>query len=88
MAEQKKAMAAAARDFPDGDNWGKRDGKVTEEMDVFSAGCVLAEMWTDGRTVFNLSELYAYRDGSLGLGGILDNLEDDGVKVCPVPRSH
>jgi phosphoinositide-3-kinase regulatory subunit 4 len=62
-------------------SWAKRDGKVTEEMDVFSAGCVLAEMWTDGRTVFNLSELFAYRDGSVGLGGILDNIDDVHVKV-------
>lgn len=61
--------------------WEKRTGKVTEEMDVFSAGCVLAETWTDGRTVFNLSELFAYKDGQLGLDGILDNLEDKNVKV-------
>lgn len=54
---------------------------VTEEMDVFSAGCVLAEMWTDGRTVFNLSEMFAYRDGGLGLEGILDNIEDQHVRV-------
>ena len=62
-------------------SWGKRDGKVTEEMDVFSAGCVIAEMWTDGRTVFNLSELFAYREGSVGLEGILDNIEDENVQV-------
>jgi len=54
---------------------------VTEEMDVFSAGCVLAELWTDGRTVFNLSELFAYREGSVGLEGILDNVEDISVRV-------
>lgn len=52
-----------------------------EEMDVFSAGCVLAEMWTDGRTVFNLSEMFAYKDGSLGLEGVLDNIGDKNVRV-------
>jgi phosphoinositide-3-kinase regulatory subunit 4 len=57
---------------------------LTEEMDVFSAGCVLAEMWTDGRTVCNLSELFAYRDGALGLEGILDNIEDQHVRVSPL----
>ncbi|WVF66213.1 hypothetical protein IAT40_000953 [Kwoniella sp. CBS 6097] len=62
------------------EEWGKRNGKVTEEMDVFSTGCVLAEMWTDGRTVFNLSELFTYREGSVGLEGILDNIEDHEVK--------
>lgn len=53
----------------------------TEEMDVFGAGCVLAEMWTDGRTVFNLSELFAYRNGAMTLDGVLDNLEDPHVSV-------
>lgn len=55
--------------------------QLTEEMDVFSAGCVLAEMWTDGRTVFNLSEMFAYKDGSLGLEGVLDNIGDHDVQV-------
>ncbi|KAK4685355.1 phosphoinositide-3-kinase, regulatory subunit 4, partial [Tremellales sp. Uapishka_1] len=62
-------------------DWGKRDGRVTEEMDVFSTGCVLAEMWTDGRTVFNLSELFAYKVGTLGLEGILDHVDDENVKT-------
>jgi phosphoinositide-3-kinase regulatory subunit 4 len=55
--------------------------KVTEEMDVFSCGCVLAELWTDGRAVFNLSELFAYRAGTLGLEGLLDNIDDVHVRV-------
>ncbi|WVQ80358.1 hypothetical protein IAT38_002463 [Cryptococcus sp. DSM 104549] len=77
QAERKRNGAEAL----EGDaGWGRRDGRVTEEMDVFSAGCVLAEMWTDGRTVFNLSELYAYREGSVGLEGILDNIDDPAVK--------
>ena len=79
LAEEKRAAAVAGKDY--GEGWGKRDGRVTEDMDVFSCGCVLAEMWTDGRTVFNLSELYAYREGSLGLDGLLGNLEDESVRV-------
>ena len=63
------------------DEIGNKDGRVTEEMDVFSCGCVLAELWTDGRAVFNLSELFAYRAGSLGLEGLLDNIEDIHVRV-------
>lgn len=77
LAEEKKAVAAAN----DVDAWNKRDGRVTEEMDVFSAGCVIAEMWTDGRVVFNLSELYAYKSGDIGLNGILDNIGDESVRV-------
>lgn len=81
LADDKRAAAAVSRDPGSGDAWGKRDGRVTEEMDVFSAGCVLAEMWTDGRTVFDLSELYAYRNDTVGLDGILDNLHDEHVRV-------
>ncbi|EIW67963.1 hypothetical protein TREMEDRAFT_44965 [Tremella mesenterica DSM 1558] len=79
LAEEKRAAAVAGKDY--GEGWGKRDGRVTEDMDVFSCGCVLAEMWTDGRTVFNLSELYAYKEGTIGLDGILDNIEDHNVKA-------
>lgn len=60
-----------------------RDGRVSEEMDVFSCGCVLAELWTDGRAVFNLSELFAYRAGTLGLEGLFDNIDDAAVRVGP-----
>lgn len=88
VGDRKKALAEATKDMPDSEAWGKRDGSIAEEMDVFSAGCVLAEMWTDGRTVFNLSELFAYRDGSLGLDGILDNLNDDQVKVSFLTHRH
>jgi serine/threonine protein kinase/WD40 repeat protein len=34
---------------------------LTEAMDVFSAGCVLAELYADGRALFDLSRLLAYR---------------------------
>jgi len=69
------------------DEIGNRDGRLTEEMDVFSCGCVLAELWTDGRAVFNLSELFAYRAGSLGLDGLLDNIEDVHVRVRRISRT-
>jgi len=84
IAQDKAASAAATSVSESGSSasepWEKRDGKVTEEMDVFSAGCVLAETWTDGRTVFNLSELFAYRNSTLSLESILDTLEDTNVK--------
>ncbi|OCF39322.1 VPS15 protein kinase [Kwoniella heveanensis CBS 569] len=78
-AEKKKASTTNGGGGAE-EEWGKRNGRVTEEMDVFSTGCVLAEMWTDGRTVFNLSELFTYREGSVGLEGILDHIEDHKVK--------
>ncbi|KAI9705497.1 MAG: Serine/threonine-protein kinase [Candelina mexicana] len=38
------------------------DGKVTWAMDVFSAGCVIAELFLEG-PIFSLSQLYKYRKG-------------------------
>ncbi|KAI9635914.1 uncharacterized protein MKK02DRAFT_25800 [Dioszegia hungarica] len=77
---RQNVLDAEGRVMLDDDTLANYRSTLTEEMDVFSAGCVLAEMWTDGRTVFNLSELFAYRDGALGLEGILDNIEDRHVR--------
>jgi phosphoinositide-3-kinase regulatory subunit 4 len=54
-------------------------------MDVFSVGCVLLEMWTEGRGVFSLSDLFAYRDGALSLDTLLEGLDDGAVKVRDFP---
>jgi phosphoinositide-3-kinase regulatory subunit 4 len=32
-------------------------------QDVFALGCVIAELWLDGRAFFDLSRLLAYRRG-------------------------
>lgn len=32
-------------------------------QDIFSLGCVIAELWLDGRAFFDLSRLLAYRRG-------------------------
>ncbi|OIW31799.1 ARM repeat-containing protein [Coniochaeta ligniaria NRRL 30616] len=38
------------------------DAKITWAMDVFSAGCVIAELFLEA-PIFNLSQLYKYRKG-------------------------
>ncbi|KAK0629678.1 hypothetical protein B0T17DRAFT_606851 [Bombardia bombarda] len=38
------------------------DGKITWAMDVFSVGCVIAELFLEA-PIFNLSQLYKYRRG-------------------------
>jgi len=44
---------------------GGSDGQVSEAMDVFSLGCVIAELFLNGENVlFDLPALLAYRDGS------------------------
>ena len=37
--------------------------ELTPAMDIFSAGCVLAELFLDGRALFDLSTLHAFRRG-------------------------
>lgn len=60
---------------------GKRDGKVTEEMDVFSAGVTLAEMWSEGREVFDLSGMLRFRKGESTPEGVLRQIPDEQVQV-------
>lgn len=37
-------------------------GQVTREMDIFSMGCCIAEMYAEGRPLFNLSQLFKYKN--------------------------
>ncbi|KAI0672432.1 hypothetical protein C8Q78DRAFT_971156 [Trametes maxima] len=62
------------------DGEGRRDGKVTEAMDCFSAGCVIAELFLEGKPLFTLSELFKYREGELKLETQLGALEEAGVR--------
>ena len=59
----------------------KKDGRVTEAMDVFSAGCVLAELFLEGTALFTLSQLYKYREGDFDVDAHLAYIEDELVRV-------
>lgn len=56
---------------------------VTEAMDVFSTGCVLAELFCDGVPPFSLSQLFRYRNGEYRqeLDTYLSQIEDKDVMV-------
>ncbi|GLB39855.1 putative protein kinase [Lyophyllum shimeji] len=58
---------------------GKRDGKVTEAMDCFSAGCVIAELFLEGAPLFTLSQLFKYREGEFNVDTPLAPI-DEGVR--------
>lgn len=38
-------------------------GTITDSMDMFSVGCVIAELYMDGEPTFTLSDLYRYKRG-------------------------
>lgn len=52
----------------------KEPGKLTDSMDLFSLGCVIAELYMDGEPPFTLSNLYRYKrnDFQPNLARILD----------------
>ena len=50
-------------------------------MDCFSAGCVVAELFLEGKPLFTLSELFKYREGELKIDTQLGAVEDEGVRV-------
>ncbi|KAL1709450.1 hypothetical protein EV121DRAFT_252818 [Schizophyllum commune] len=64
-----------------GEGEGRRDGRVTEAMDVFGAGCVLAELFLEGEPLFTLSQLFKYRDGEYAVDGPLARIEDEGART-------
>ncbi|BGP14610.1 Serine/threonine-protein kinase [Rhodosporidiobolus nylandii] len=69
----------------EGLEFGKRDGRITEEMDVFALGCVLAELWMEGTPPFTLSQLFKYREGEYSVETYLAEIED--VEIRSLIRS-
>lgn len=39
------------------------DAQITKEMDIFSLGCAIAEIYLEGTPIFTLSQLYRYKRG-------------------------
>lgn len=39
------------------------EASITDEMDIFSLGCVIAELFMEGTPLFTLSQLFKYRTG-------------------------
>lgn len=52
---------------------------LTPEMDVFSVGCVIVELFADGRPLFDYSSLLAYRKGMFDPGPQLTAITDPSL---------
>ena len=61
---------------------------VTEAMDVFGVGCVIAELFLEGKDTFSLSQLFKYRAGELDISAHLSAIDDDNVKARPDPAPN
>ncbi|XP_053669300.1 phosphoinositide 3-kinase regulatory subunit 4 [Anopheles marshallii] len=56
-------------------------GQLLPEMDIFSAGCALLELWTEGTAPFEFSQLLAYRRGEVDLvQKHLDGIENERLR--------
>ncbi|EDV23910.1 uncharacterized protein TRIADDRAFT_57612 [Trichoplax adhaerens] len=54
--------------------------KLTAAMDIFSVGCVLAELFTEGHQLFDLSQLLAYRQGECLPEDVLSKIDDRSIQ--------
>lgn len=57
--------------------------RLQASADMFSIGCVIAELYMDGEATFTLSDLYKYKRGEVGpnFGRIADNHMQDLVRL-------
>ena len=55
-------------------------GNLISSMDIFSAGCVLIELFTDGSPPFSFSQLLAYRAKEFDPIKVIDKIKDTQIK--------
>ncbi|KAG0266360.1 Serine/threonine-protein kinase [Mortierella polycephala] len=54
---------------------------LTAAMDIFSIGCVIAELFSEGTPIFSLSQMFKYRSGEYDPTPYIEKIEDDHIKV-------
>ncbi|KAJ3310175.1 Serine/threonine-protein kinase, partial [Gonapodya sp. JEL0774] len=54
--------------------------KLEPTMDVFSVGCVIAELFLDGHPLFTLAQLLRYRDGTYDPSVEINKIPDHGMR--------
>ncbi|KAE8912927.1 hypothetical protein PF005_g10565 [Phytophthora fragariae] len=60
---QTPISAASNGSAPSSYSRSRREGNLLESMDIFSAGCVIAELFLGGKPLFDLPSLLKYRTG-------------------------
>ncbi|KAL8165476.1 UNVERIFIED_CONTAM: phosphoinositide-3-kinase, regulatory subunit 4 [Gekko kuhli] len=63
-------------------------GELKRAMDIFSAGCVIAELFTEGVPLFDLSQLLAYRNGLFSPEPVLNKIEDRSIRELVTQMIH
>lgn len=57
-----------------------QDANLKPSMDIFSVGCVIAELFLEGQPLFELSQLLAYRRGQFDPTQHLEKIPDSGIR--------
>nr|XP_022340487.1 phosphoinositide 3-kinase regulatory subunit 4-like [Crassostrea virginica] len=57
-----------------------KSGDITPPMDIFSAGCVICELFTEGTPPFDFSQLLAYRNGEYSPWKVLEKIDDSYIR--------
>ncbi|XP_071037345.1 phosphoinositide 3-kinase regulatory subunit 4 isoform X3 [Parasteatoda tepidariorum] len=57
-----------------------KTGDLTGAMDIFSLGCALTELFTEGSAPFDFSQLLRYRIGEYEPSKVLEKIEDTNMK--------
>ncbi|EGG21037.1 putative protein serine/threonine kinase [Cavenderia fasciculata] len=57
-------------------NKGEPKGQLTPQMDVFSLGCVIGELFTDGTPLFDFSQMLSYRKGDYNPEPVIRKIND------------
>ena len=58
-----------------------KKGDLVPAMDIFSVGCVITELFTEGKAAFDFSQLLAYRIGEYSPWKLLQSIEDSNIRV-------
>ncbi|KAF9586481.1 Serine/threonine-protein kinase [Lunasporangiospora selenospora] len=53
---------------------------LTAAMDIFSVGCVIAELFSEGTPIFSLSQMFKYRSGEYDPTPYINKIEDNNIK--------
>ncbi|QSL65100.1 hypothetical protein MERGE_002405 [Pneumocystis wakefieldiae] len=58
-----------------------RHGELNDKMDIFSLGCVIAELFLEGIPLFTLSQLLKYKQGRYNpISTLLNKIEDPEIR--------
>ncbi|WVZ65017.1 hypothetical protein U9M48_014450 [Paspalum notatum var. saurae] len=63
-----------------GDSQVAADAPLQPSMDIFSLGCVLAELFLEGQSLFEFSQLLSYRRGQYDPIHTLEKIQDAGIR--------